>query len=78
MRTDVTLLDYARPYLFIGFVQFLVKRGVSKCHVLKHISVAKKLNAYLGITGKHLHSFQDFLQVCYQNLYILTYTTSFH
>lgn len=51
-RADVSLLDYTRPYLFLGFVQFLIKRGVSRCHILKHISVAKKLNSYLGAGKK--------------------------
>ena len=37
--------------MFIGFIMFLILRDVGKGYLLKNISLAKKINAYLRARG---------------------------
>lgn len=46
----VTLRAYCNPGAFIGFISFLKARSVGRGHILKHLSVARKVNAFL-MTG---------------------------
>ena len=50
-REDAGLQEWSRPYLFIGFIMFLILRDVGKGYLLKNISLAKKINAYLRARG---------------------------
>lgn len=43
----LTLHLYARPDVIMNFLAFLRARGVGKGHILKHCSLAKKINDYL-------------------------------
>jgi len=52
IRTDVSadqlsLKAYERPNLFAGFISFLQAREVGRGYILKHLSVARKVNNYL-------------------------------
>ena len=56
IRTDVsagqlTLKAYEHPYLLTGFVSFLRAREVGRGYILKHLSVARKVNNYLVSGG---------------------------
>ena len=44
----IDLSDYSDPDFFIGFISYLVARNVGRGHILKHISLARKVNNFLG------------------------------
>jgi hypothetical protein len=46
-KHTVTLAAYKKPDTFMGFVSFLIARGVGRGHILKHLSVARKVNCFL-------------------------------
>jgi len=56
IKGDVSLADasieaYSDPVMFAGFLAFLRARDVGRGHVLKHVSLARKVNNYL-ISGQ--------------------------
>ncbi len=46
----VGLSVYTEPDVIAGFVSFLIARCVGRGHILKHLSVARKVNSFL-MTG---------------------------
>ena len=48
---DVSMSLYSDPYLFAAFLSFLRSRDVGRGHVLKHVSLARKVNNYLVSGG---------------------------
>lgn len=48
----LSLYAYAEPRSFIGFIAYLLRRGVGRAHLQRHVSLARKLNAYLASGGE--------------------------
>lgn len=66
---NVVLTDYQDPELIISFVSYLMARGVGCGHVMKHLSIARKVVAYLQSRGsistisQHLDAWLGVLEV---------------
>ena len=52
--TEASMSSYSSPIQFAAFVAFLQARDVGRGHVLKHVSLARKVNNYL-ISGSSMH-----------------------
>lgn len=46
-KDTVALAAYRAPHTFLAFISYLMGRGVGRGHILKHMSVARKVNSYL-------------------------------
>lgn len=44
---DISISAYSSPTSFISFISYLKARGVQRGHIIKHISLARKVNNYL-------------------------------
>ena len=56
IRTDVaddilSLHCYKNPSWFAGFISYLMAREVGRGHLVKHVSLAKKINNYMVSGG---------------------------
>jgi len=47
LLADVRLSAYSDPFMFAAFLAFLKSRDVGRGHILKHVSLARKVNNYL-------------------------------
>lgn len=45
---DLSLTAYAEPASFAGFIAYLMRRNVGRHHLIKHVSLARKVNNYLS------------------------------
>jgi hypothetical protein len=61
---DLSIKLYTDPGLFAGFISYLIARQAQQGHIMKHISLAHKVNDFLHNKAGSCHGWIDYRPSC--------------